>query len=85
MADEKKKPDVVLSDGTEINFDLLKLSLEDYRIMVNPQSSNEDEDAILEAVAGLEPGSLVKLPIPDWRRLVTKLYKKIGEPLEDPN
>lgn len=77
--------DVTLSDGREITLDLSLLTVGEWRAMLSRDQAAEEEDAILERIAGLEAGSIVKLPYPDWRRLAMRFYQKAREPLSDPN
>lgn len=73
--------DVILSDGREITFDLLKISLSEYRALFDAHQP-EEEDAVLARVAGLTVDEYRALPVPDWRALAAAFFRKAREPLE---
>ncbi len=88
MAEKKadKKPDVVLSDGREVTFDLNKLSVREWRELTNLESPMEIErqDEILIRVSGLDC-DLVSLGFADYRKLSDGFWKAATRPLDNPN
>jgi len=78
-------PDVTLSDGREITFDLHKISRRQYSELVSGKLTNDQDDALVGATCGLTPEQVSGLPFPDWRRLAQAFFKKAREPLADPN
>jgi hypothetical protein len=82
MADEKK-PDVVLSDGREFNFDLNKMSVKEWRAFVE-EITVESEDELVERCAGAETGMIATLGYEDWRAFTKAFYRRIRE-ASDPN
>ena len=76
---------VKLSDGREIEIDLYKLTLEEYRALFNTAQKPEDEDVILARVFGLDVEDYRKLPYPDWRRLTVAFFDAARNPLASPN
>lgn len=82
MTDEKK-PDVVLSDGREITFDLNKMTVKEWRNFID-EITVEVEDALIERCAGVEPGTIGELGYGEWRAFSKAFYKRIRE-AADPN
>ena len=77
--------DITLSNGREITFDLGKMSLREYRGLFSKEQPQDEEDKIISRVSGLELDEYLDMPQPDWRRLMTALFKKAREPLADPS
>jgi len=84
MDEEKKQPDLVLSDGREINFDLRKITIGEYRNLFKPETNVEDEDALMCRVSGLQPEEYMGLSYYDFNRFWSAFHKKRREPI-DPN
>ena len=78
-------PDLVLKDGREIEIDLYQLSIKEWRALLNPEQSDEDEYATLAKVSGLEAKDIEDLPYPEFRALVQAITKKAANPISDPN
>lgn len=76
--------DVILSNGREISFDLLKVSQKEYRALFSPEQPDTEGDAIIGRSCGLSADEVADLPQPDYRRLVRAFFKKASEPLDDP-
>lgn len=79
MSNTKTEPDVVLSDGREIRFNLYNLTLEDWRAFTDPGSAKEIEDAIIAKVVGLDTDEIPKLPFLDWRKMSVKMIEALSE------
>lgn len=77
--------DVTLSDGREIEFDLSKLTIKEYRSLFDPSQPEEDEYGILGRVSGLSAEEIEELPLLEWKRFYGGFLKKAREPLADPN
>lgn len=77
--------DVILSDGREITFNMMELTLSDYRSLFDRSQQPEDEDEILANVAGLSVEEYRNLPYPDWRRLTLAFFEAARRPLDSPN
>ena len=77
--------DVVLSDGREVTFNLMELTLSEYRSLFDKEQKTEDEDEILARVSGLSVEEYRKLLYPDWKRLTLALFQAFRNPLQDPN
>ena len=78
-------PDLVLKDGREIVIDLYQLSIGEWRALLRPDQSDEDEYAALAKVSGLKPKDIEDLPYPDFRALVQAITKRAANPVSDPN
>lgn len=84
MADENvqdNKADYVLKDGREIRFDLSKMSVAEWRSLLDPKQTVENEDLIISKVSGLKPEDLPALGYIEWRRLIKAFFKKAQEPI----
>ncbi len=77
--------DVTLSSGREITFDLYKISLAEFRNLLDPGRPNEEGDAIIGKATGMTAEQVGELPYPDYRLLVRHLFDKARNPLADPN
>lgn len=77
--------DVTLSDGKEITFDLSKMTIKEYRSILDPQEETDKSDGTLARVAGMELEDVQNLPYPDYRRIANAFFKKCQEPLQLPN
>jgi hypothetical protein len=79
------KPDVVLSDGREINFDLKRLTLKEYQSMFDEDHPFADEQVILEKVTGIAVAEQEELTLFDHKLLWREFFRVCKEPLRDPN
>jgi len=77
--------DLKLSDGREITIDLYKITISEWRSLLDPKQKSEDEYALLAKVAGLKPKDVADLPYPDFRLLGKRVAEKASSPLSDPN
>ena len=77
--------DITLSTGREIEFDLSKISLREYRSLFGTKLPTSEEDELITRVAGLTLDEYQDLPMPDYKRIIKGLVKKVREPLADPN
>ena len=77
--------DYKLQDGTEITFDLSKMTYGQWMGLFDSKESDERSDETLARVCGLEIEVLKGLPFPDYKRLFAAFLKKTREPLSDPN
>jgi hypothetical protein len=81
---ERSKPDVTLSGGREVVFDLSKLSYGQYKSLFSPDKADKDSDAIVAKTAGMTLEEFEALPYNDARRLMKAFFTKCREPLVDP-
>jgi hypothetical protein len=77
--------DLKLSDGREIVIDLYKITIKEWRALLNPEQKEEDEYKLLAKVSGLTAKEVADLPYPDFRLLGLKVAEKASNPLSDPN
>lgn len=77
--------DLTLSDGTEITFDLTKVTYKQWKGVWNPREADEDSDATIARAAGLTLETLEALPLPDAKALVAAFRRRGTEPLAAPN
>jgi hypothetical protein len=81
---EKRKPDVVLRDGREVFFDLEAISITEYRAMLKPAQTDEEESATLAKVSGLKPEDIDGFSLGEWKRFTKAFFRRAQEPT-DPN
>lgn len=67
------------------NFDLTKITIAEYRRLFAKDQPDEEGDATLAKVAGIPVEEIVKLPYPEYRRLVKEFFEAAREPLNSPN
>jgi hypothetical protein len=77
--------DLKLSDGTEVTIDLYKITIKEWRNLLDPEQSNEDEYKLLAKVSGLTAKQVGDLAYRDFRLLGQKVAEKASNPLSDPN
>lgn len=77
--------DVILSDGREITFDLMKVTWKEWRGIWDSNEAAEDTDATIARCAGLTVEEFLNLPQPDARSLLFALNRKGTQPLSVPN
>lgn len=77
--------DLKLSDGREVTIDLYKITIKEWRALLNPEQKEDDEYALLAKVSGMKPKEVADLPYPDFRLLGQKVAEKASSPLSDPN
>jgi len=76
-------PDFTLPDGRGVSFDLMKVSMKEYRAFVKGSLLDSEDDLFLARVTGLAVEDIEALPQPVYRRMLTAFAKKAREPLED--
>ena len=72
--------DLVLSDGKQVIFDLKKMSRQEYRDLKNPAYTDEQDDAMISRVTGIDTEILLDMNMEDYRRLVWQLIRKVQQP-----
>jgi hypothetical protein len=77
------QPDFVLKDGTEIDFDLEKVTVEEYRALFKPGATQEVEDELVARVAGLKKEAFGKMSLKEYKKFVQAFYAKAVNPLAD--
>jgi hypothetical protein len=65
--------------------DLSKLTIGEYRAMMEPGRSDEADDAVLAKVVGLSVEELQGLSVLEYKRLLRAFLLKVKEPLSSPN
>lgn len=77
--------DVALSNGREIDIDLHKITVKEWRDLVSDKGDQEQEDELTARICGLTVDEMLNLPQPDYRKLLQAIVKKAREPLADPS
>jgi hypothetical protein len=71
---------VKLKDGREVEADLSRMTIGEYRSLLNPEQSEAEGDAIVARVFGLDPAEMAGLPYTDFRVLSEELFERIRKP-----
>jgi hypothetical protein len=74
--------DLVLSDGTEISFDLRAITTGEYLSMFDSSKSELSSDEILAKACAIEHKELMAKPFEDYKRILAAFFKKANAPLE---
>lgn len=78
--------DYVLEDGTEIEFNLSKINVREFRGMLDPKESVDISDEKLGRCAGLTLEEVQTLPFTDYQGLGAAFFRKSRNPLsQSPN
>lgn len=78
---EKQKPDVTLSDGTEVYFDKHKIKPREWRALFSSEQSDEEGWRIMGNFAGLDESYVGDLSMYDWQMLIAAAVEKVREPV----
>lgn len=76
--------DVTLSDGRGLVIDLSKITMVEFRSVLDPAQEAKEGDAIIGKCVGMTAEEVGELPMPDYRRLAQAFFVKAREPLADP-
>jgi hypothetical protein len=68
--------DIKLSDGRELTADMYKLTIGEYRLLLDNEQPVDAGDESLGKVFGLSASEVTALPYPDYRALVTAFYRR---------
>lgn len=79
------KPDVVLSDGKEITFDLRKIKISEYRELFEDNHPYDDEVELMARVSGIDVDAIRDLSLYDHKKLWRAFFDVCQQPLRDPN
>jgi hypothetical protein len=71
---------VKLKDGREVEADLSRMTIGEFRAMLNPEQADAEGDAIVARVFGLDPAEMAGLPYTDFRALSEELFERIRNP-----
>jgi hypothetical protein len=77
--------DVTLSDGRELDINLNRITLREWRALFDTDQKPEDEDATLSKVVDLTVEEYQSLPYLDFRLVAQAIFTKAREPLASPN
>jgi hypothetical protein len=77
--------DITLSDGRQVVIDLNRVSMREFRALLDKDQKMEEGDATLAKAVGMAPEELLGLGHTDYRLLVAAFFKAAREPLADPN
>ncbi len=76
--------DLTLSDGREVNFDVSKMTIAEYRGLFSPRESEDVSDATIARVTGMTVEELRALRFDDYAKItgwfLTKAWNKARVP-----
>lgn len=75
---------VTLSDGREIEFDLKKITLKEYKALFDPQQPDGDDYKIMAKITGMKPEEFEDINLYDTKLLWQGFFKVAKEPLANP-
>lgn len=91
MADEPKykvaedfTATVKLFSGQEITIDMMKVTAKEWKEVVKPGQSDEDEAAIISKACGIAKEALMTMPQPDYRLVIDSFVRLGTQPLTNP-
>ena len=76
--------DLIL-DGHEITFDLEKITLREHRALFDAGQPQDEEDDFACKISGLTLDEYLGLSLADNKRFWKAYFRKVREPLADPN
>lgn len=82
---EPNPPDLVLSDGREIRIDLNKITIREFRALLQSGQADAEEYATIGKAVGMSADEVAELSYPDYKRLTRAWFDKARKPLDDPN
>lgn len=74
--------DLVLPDGTEVNFDLRAITTREYLGMFDASKSENSSDETLAKACHMDLEVLLDRPFEDYKRVLAAFFKKANAPLE---
>jgi hypothetical protein len=77
--------DFTLSDGREIDIDLSKLTIKEWRSLRDPAQPVAEEFELISRVTGWEVKEIENMKQPDYRLLIITLVARSINPVSDPN
>ena len=78
-------PDFVLKDGREIEIDMMKISIGEWRALLRPDQADDEEYATLAKISGMTAEEIENIPQPEYRLFIQAVIKKAANPVSDPN
>lgn len=76
--------DFVLTDGTEVNFEMDNITIGEYRSLVGGKLTQAQDDEIVSRVSGIPIEKINTLKFTEYRKFMRAFFNKAREPL-DPN
>ena len=69
----------------EVQFDLDKLTVKEYRALFDKGTNKDYEDELLSRVTGISQEELASLTLKDYKRVFQNFVKAAVNPLSDPS
>lgn len=77
--------DVTLSNGRGLTFDLSKITISEFRSLLDPAQDEHKGDELVGGCSGMTAAEIGALPFPEYQKLMRAFFRKAREPLADPN
>jgi len=77
--------DITLKNGKVIKIDVGEMTVADWRMFVDKDSTRDQEDEIVGKCIGMTGEEVKKLPWNDFRVIVKVIVAECREPLANPN
>ena len=68
-----------------MDIDLNRITIKEFRSLLDEKQTAEEGDVILAKACGVTVDEIQAMPYTEYRRLVKSFYEKAREPLADPN
>ena len=81
---EKWDPKIFLTDGRELIPDMSKMTIKDFRELVDPETSEDDGDKIMARIVGITLEDIQGLSYDNWRLIAGKILAYSQEPPPKP-
>jgi len=76
--------DITLSNGKELNVDLAKITVKQYRLLFDDNQTAEAGDETVARCLGLSDEELQGLSLSDYKLAMAGFFKRARDPLADP-
>ena len=75
--------DFTLSNGDGVTFDMYKISIKEYREILDPACPQDKQDSALSKLIDIPIEKLLELPQRDYQGICEAFVKRISTPLDD--
>jgi hypothetical protein len=77
--------DFVFADGREVDFELDRITISEYRALFDPKQDDEIEFKTLAKASGMAWEEVAVMPLGQWQRFYRAFFDKVRNPPDDPN
>jgi hypothetical protein len=76
-------PDLVLSNGQGVTFDLGRITVREYRSLADPEQRKDQEDEVLAKAIGWTVEQVLDMPVLDYKRVWVAFFQAFSRPVRD--